>query len=135
MRLLAPTKLQDGDRVYHVSDTLTLNSAVRLFGNTANTTRAGFSLNLPIKIGTDVTGLTLTNAGTCALKVSITKDTVVSHAIGAQSTGYYCSGSIISHEHGMLNIDYYFPAISTDYAGCMAMLALPSTNPTIITFT
>lgn len=131
--MLAPTKLQDGDKVYHVGDTITFNAALRLFGNTSNAEMAGFALQLPIKIGSDVTGFTIENEGSCSLKISNSSTSIIQNKI-KNRTNYYIDGTIPLPEMGLLNAVFHYPSLSGT-GGYIAMLAFPSTKPTILTFT
>lgn len=124
--------------VYHVGDQVIFSAGVRFFGappagSSPNT--HGFTVQLPIKLGSDVTGFTLTNAGSVTIRpVNNTNSTIMDHALGAVSTNYYADGTIASAELGILNLIVHHPATSTGANMC-AMLALPSSNQTIITFT
>lgn len=120
--------------VYKVGDTLEINTAFRVSGNFANNTMAGFTLILPIVLDANVTGFTLENASVVALKSARSSTTVVSHNI-QNNTSYYCTGTIGDRNLGILSFNYNFPQISTGDAGYMALIAFPSSTPTILKFT
>lgn len=126
-----PTKLNEG-KVYHVGDKLTIACSMRVFGNIASSNGAGFSLILPIKIGSDVNSFTLENAAANTSLITYSGSRVVSHAI-ENGTSYYTIGTIGDRDLGIMSFTYFYPTTSTG-SQVMAFLALPPTNPTVITF-
>lgn len=131
--MLAPTKLQDGDKIYHVGDTITFSAGLRLFGNVASSTLAAVAIQLPIKIGSDVNSFTIENPSTNSLN-TYGGANVFSLKPIVNNTNIYANGNIANRDYGLLSVLIHFPTWSAYSAQVMCYLYLTGNGTTTITF-
>lgn len=133
------TELQSTTRqVFHAGDKIEISGGFRLTGNFASITRFGANMNFPIIIGDDVTGFIMYNSKSTSnivIRVATSSTNVISHPYLKNDNTYYASGTIISHEYGLLSVVLYFPQQSGTYAGYMGFAAWPSEDVNTIEFT
>jgi hypothetical protein len=121
--------------VVDVGDTIYLASGVRVFGNLSNGSSAAFTLCLPIKIGEDVTGFTITNAS-ANTKIYQYSGTAVVTGGFAPNTTKYIEGNIASRESGILSVIAHYPQATINTGMCYLFLAGEAqSGGTTITFT
>lgn len=132
--MLAPTKIQDGDKIYHVGDTIQLTKGIRMFGNVSGAEGAGLTLTLPIKIGTDVNGVTLECNGENNL-ITYSGTRIIDKQPLKSNTSYHCEGTIASYDFGVISFICWHPSYSSSQVMCFLAVAASVSNPCIITFT
>lgn len=131
--MLAPVKLQDGDKIYHVGDTIAFSAGLRLFGNIASSTLAAVAFQLPIKIGSDVNSFTIENPSTNSLNAYGGASVFSSKPI-ANNSSIYITGNIANRDYGLLSVLIHYPTWSSYTAQVMCYLYLTGNGVTTITF-
>ena len=113
-------------------DILSFTSSFRMLGNTPiSDTVSGYTLYLGCPIDSDVTSFTVTNESTAT--IMLTDDTRWDIKFNQGNNTDYITGSIVSYEFGIVSLVANYSA-HTGHRSKIAVLAFPSTTPTIFTF-
>ena len=122
-----------GERMIRKGDVVEFTSAIRIFGQTPdNSTNCGLTFSFGCPIAEDVTSVTVTQASNVTLILGYSKR-VLTHSFPASSTTHTITGSVSSHEYGIVNLSMTYPAVSGQNLQT-AVAAFPSATPTVFTF-